>query len=199
MRAQKGTFGYIRTGRKQTTAVTAVLLFLTLTLFFTGLFLYGSNRSVFSILAAVMALPTAVSAVRCVMFYRAVPCSREMYERIRAVSGGLYCMYDLCLTSKEANYNIACACVLFDRIACLTEDSALRIADAEKHIRLQIALSKYHDCFITVTGDPEVFLTLIEEMEEIRKERGADPYAEEQAWVPGTRQTMAGVLKSISL
>ena len=198
-RAAKGSFGYIEGSRRFAIIRTVLALLACLLIFLTGLFIYHSNKSAFSIIAAVGCLPAGLSAVNMVMFLRAHPCSKDSYEKIEKRKGGLLVRYDLEMTSYEENYGIAAATVLDKNVCCFTEDSKLDIANCEKHIRNQIAQSGYSNYTVKVFKDLNAFLNRLDQLEQIRKSKNIDPQAIEDAWVPGTVETCALVLLSISL
>ena len=196
---QKGTYGYIKAKRKVAAIRSFILITLCFALFFFGLASSGSNRNVFSILAAVSCLPMGISVVNYAVFLKARPCSKQVYEAVEKRRAGLLIFYDLMMTGDPHNFSMSAVTTLDKQIVCLTEDEKMSIPEAQRHILKQIALSKYHHFQITVTKDLDEFLTALDELNDIRIEKGIHPQAIEDAWVPGTVQTVAGVLKSISL
>ena len=195
----KGEYGYIRSSRMRTGAACAILLSLVLFLFFFGLVITGSNRNLFSILAALFCLPAGVFCVRLIMLAKARPCSAAAHEAIEAHRAGLFVMYDLLMTSQSYNYAYPSVCVGAGQVLCFTEDREMDEGAAAKHIRLQLALSKYHDIEIRIVKDLTAYLMLLDEAEALRAAAGEDLYAAERAWQAGTTQTIPGVLRSISL
>ncbi|WP_029321331.1 hypothetical protein [Butyrivibrio sp. AE3004] len=198
-RVAKGSFGYIEYNRKFAAIRTAVALAICLIIFFTGLIIYKSNKSAFSIIAAIGCLPTGLSAVNLIMYLRAHPCSKESYDVIEAHKNGLLIRYDLEMTSYEENYGIAAATVLDKNVVCFTEDKALDVINCEKHIKNQISQSGYSSYTVKVFKDINAFCSRLEQLEQIRKSKNIDPQAIEDAWVPGTVETCALVLLSVSL
>ncbi len=130
-RVPKGHFGYIEGNRRFAIIRTIGALLVCLIIFLTGLFIYHSNKSAFSIIAALGCLPAGLSAVNMIMFLRAHPCSKESFEKIEKRKGGLLIRYDLEMTSYDENYGIAAATVLDKNVCCFTEDKALDIQNCE--------------------------------------------------------------------
>ena len=62
-KAVKGEYGAIRQARKKQALMTAALFAIVLGLFFGGRLYYGSNRNIYSIMAALSCLPLGWSAV----------------------------------------------------------------------------------------------------------------------------------------
>ena len=112
---------------------------------------------------------------------------------------GLLIRYDLEMTSYEENYSIAAATVLDKNVVCFTENKDLDVINCEKHIRNQIAQSGYSSYTVKVFKDINAFCTRLDQLEQIRAVKNIDPVAIENAWVPGTVETCALVLLSISL
>ena len=198
-RVSKGNFGYIEYMRKFAIIRTVIALLICLAIFLTGLIIYHSNKSAFSIIAALGCLPAGLSAVNMIMYLRAHPCSRDAYEKIESHRHGLLIRYDLEMTSYEENYGIAAATVLDKNVCCFTEDKALDLNNCEKHIRNQIAQSGYTDYTVKVFKDINAFCNRLDQLEQIRSSKNINPVAIEDAWVPGTVETCALVLLSISL
>lgn len=198
-RVAKGSFGYIEYNRKFAAIRTIIALAICLIIFFTGLIINKSNKSVFSIIAAVGCLPTGLSAVNFIMYLKAHPCSSKAHEIIESHRNGLLIRYDLEMTSYEENYSIAAATVLDKNVVCFTENKELDVQNCEKHIRNQIAQSGYSSYTVKVFKDINAFCTRLDQLEQIRAAKNIDPVAIENAWVPGTVETCALVLLSISL
>ena len=195
----KGNFGYIEYNRKFAAIRTIIALLICLAIFFTGLIIYKSNKSAFSIIAALGCLPTGLSAVNLILYLRAHPCSKEAHDIIESHRNGLLIRYDLEMTSYEENYSIAAATVLDKNVVCFTENKTLDIGNCEKHIRNQISQSGYSSYTVKVFTDINAFCTRLDQLEQIRKSKNIDPQAIEDSWVPGTVETCALVLLSVSL
>ena len=198
-RKYKGEYGSTLYRRKISAIRTVFLLAVSLGIFLTGLFMYGSNRNVFSIIAALGCLPAGWSGVNLVMFMRAVVCSKDAYEAIEKARGGLLIYYELEMTSYERSYHIAAATVMERNVCCYSEDRQIIASECEKHIREQLALGGYTDHTVSVFTDIERFTERLSQLEKMRSARNIDPQRIEDSWVPGTRQTPMGILLSISL
>ena len=197
--AAKGAFGYIRAARRRATVRTAVVLLVCVGLFLFGRLTTGTNRNVFSIVAAVLCLPVGLSAVNMIMFYRAKPCSDAAYRTIESSRGGVTVLYDLTLTGDRGDFAVAAACALMNRVLCFTEDARLPVHELKHHIEMQMSLGKYHNLQIEILKDTDAFCEALRALDELRAGAGVNPGAEEAAWQPGTPQTMTGILRSISL
>ena len=198
-KAYKGEFGYIDYRKKIAIIRTIICLLIVLIVFFTGLFIYKSQKSIFSIIAAVLCLPTGWSAVNLIMFLKAKGCSQEDYKKISQNKGGLLIHYDHIITSYDKNYYIAASTVLDKNICALAADKDMEESDCEKHIKKMMAGSGYSSYSIKVFTNTDKFCERLIQLEKLRQEKGIDPLEIEDSWQEGTTQTPAGVLLSISL
>lgn len=195
----KGEYGYILYRRKIGIIRTVLFILLAVSIFLTGLFIFCSQKNFLSIIAALCCLPAGWSAVNMIMFLRAGYCSEKAHERILEHTGGLLIRYDHVITSYEKNFNVSASTVLDKNICCLVEDEKSEPDDIEKHIKKMMAQGGYTNHSIKVFDNLDSFLDRLDQLEKLRAEKGIDPMAIEDAWVPGTAQTPASVLLSISL
>ncbi len=198
-RKYKGDYGYIAYRKKMGIIRTSACLGAVLLIFFIGLIHFGNTKNGFSIIAALGCLPTGWSAVNLIMFLKARACSEKAYSEIEKCRGGLLIRYDEVITSYDKNYNVSASTVLDKNICCLTEDKEVDVSDIEKHIKKMMAQNGYSSYSIKVFDNIDRFCERLNQLERLRSEKGIDPKAIEDAWVPGTQETAASVLLSISL
>ena len=199
MKKYKGDFGYIAYRKKITTIRTVACLAVSVGIFLIGLAINGTQKNVFSIIAALGCLPAGWSAVNMIMFLRAKACNDSDHREIEAHRGKLLINYDLVITSYDRNYNVAASTVLDKNICCYCADTAADTDDIEKHIKKMMAQGGYSNYSIKVFDKLESFCGRLDQLEKLRSEKNIDPQAIEDAWVPGTAQTATGILLSISL
>ena len=195
----KGKFGYLAYKKKQTLIRSLVFLGVTLLIFVSGLLIYGSNQNYFSIFAALFCIPTGVSLVNMIMFKRATECTDELHRTIEPHAGGLLLLYDLYMTAYETSFPVLCATVLNNKVLCLLDGDGTKNAACEAHIREILTQNGFEGFIVTICNDVHVFCEGLDELEQLRAQSGANPVEEEAAWVAGTKQTVPGILMSISL
>lgn len=195
----KGEFGYINYNKKVAIIRTLICLIITVGIFLTGLFINHSQKNIFSIIAALGCLPTGWSGVNLVMFARAKGCSESDHEKIVSHAGELLIHYDHVITSYDRNYYIAASTVLDKNICLYSSDEDIDTNDCEKHIKKMIASSGYSSYSIKIFTDIDKYCDRLLSLEKLRAEKNIDPAGIEDSWIPGTTQTPAGVLLSISL
>ncbi len=199
MKKYKGEYGYIEYRKKLGFIRTGLFLLCVLALFITGLIVFGSQKNYLSIIAALLCLPTGWSAVNLIMFIRACSISEADYKRIEEHRGGLLIRYDHVITSYDKNFNMSASTVLDKNICCFCADDAADTDDIEKHIKKMMAQGGYSNYSIKVFDKLESFCARLDQLEKLRSDKNIDPQAIEDSWVPGTAQTAAGILLSISL
>ena len=195
----KGDFGYIRYRRQIGILRTGLFLLVVLALFLSGLFIFGSSKNYLSIIAALLCLPAGWSAVNLIMFLRAKGCSDSSFHKIEENKGGLLIRYDEVITSYDKNFNVAASTVLDKNICCFVEDDSFDLIDLEKHIKKMMAQNGYGSYSVKAFNKLDDFCLRLSQLERIRQDKNIDPKALEDAWVPGTQETAASVLLSISL
>ncbi len=199
MKKYKGEYGYIDYRKKLGFIRTGLFLLCVLALFIAGLLIFGSQKNYLSIIAALLCLPTGWSAVNLIMFLRAHSISEADYKRIEEHRGGLLIRYDHVITSYEKNYNMPASTVLDKNICCYMADQSVDASDLEKHIKKMMAQGGCSDMSIKVFKKLDDFCGRLDQLERLRSDKGIDPKAVEDAWVPGTNETPASILLSISL
>ena len=197
----KGSYGYINSRRKRSLIQTLVLTGISLAFFTAGYLITKTPRNLFSIIAAIGAIPVGLSVVNLILILKARPLSAEAHDEIEAHKGGLLIRYELEMTSYERTWHIGAATVLEKNVILYTEEAEADTAACEKHIREQLAPSGYGDYTIKVYPPKEfrAFLSRLDQLENLRRVKGVDPAAIEDSWQVGTTQTPAGILLSISL
>lgn len=195
----KGDFGYIRYRRQIGILRTGLFLLVVLALFLSGLFIFDSTKNYLSIIAALLCLPTGWSAVNLIMFLRAKGCSDSSFKKIEENQGGLLIRYDEVITSYDKNFNVAASTVLDKNICCYVEDDSFDLLDLEKHIKKMMAQNGYGSYSVKAFNKLDDFCNRLNQLERLRQEKNIDPVAIEDTWVPGTQETAASVLLSISL
>ena len=197
----KGSYGNIRSRRKRAIYRSLFFAGFSLAVFLTGLFLTHTTRNFLSIVAAIGAIPTALSVVNLVLFIKAKSLPQEAYEEIERHRGGLLIRYELEMTSYERTYHISAACVMDKSAAFYTADENADTDACTAHIKEQLSLGGYPDMAVVVFKSTQLaeFCERLDQLEKLRAVRHINPAAIEDAWQPGTTQTPAGILLSISL
>lgn len=120
---KKGSFGYLQKKRVFSLVKSILFLAAVLIIYFTALHHFHTNKNIFSIIAAVGALPTGRSIVETVMCYRARSASDRVRQKVEEIPGisSCYSLYDLYLTSYERAYSLSHAAIGNGLLVGLTE------------------------------------------------------------------------------
>ena len=120
---KKGSFGYLQKKRVFSLVKSILFLAAVLIIYFTALHHFHTNKNIFSIIAAVGALPTGRSIVETVMCYRARSASYRVRQKVEEIPGisSCYSLYDLYLTSYERAYSLSHAAIGNGLLVGLTE------------------------------------------------------------------------------
>ncbi|WP_024864788.1 hypothetical protein [Butyrivibrio sp. FCS014] len=195
----KGEFGYVKYRRKAAVIRTLIMLAIAVGFFVAGLIIFGSQKNVLSIIAALCCLPAGLSAVNMIMFLRAGFCKDEDHDKILKHCGDLLIHYDHVITSYDKNFNVHASTVLDKNICLYSDDDSFDASDLEKHVKKMMAQIGYSDYSIKLFNNIDKYCERLDQLEKLRADRNIDPKAIEDAWVPGTLETPASVLLSISL
>lgn len=82
---EKGTYGYISNYKKKQGIIGFLSLFMVLVIYFTGILMYHTNKTIFTVMAAVSVLPAAKYLI---MFFIVVPyktSQKEIYDKLKEV------------------------------------------------------------------------------------------------------------------
>lgn len=120
---KKGSFGYLQKKRVFSLVKSILFLAAVLIIYFTALHHFHTNKNIFSIIAAVGALPAGRSIVETVMCYRARSASDRVRQKVEEIPGisSCYSLYDLYLTSYERAYSLSHAAIGNGLLVGLTE------------------------------------------------------------------------------
>lgn len=163
---KKGSFGYLEKARKRSLIKSGLFLAAVLIVYFAAFFYYKSNKNVFSILAAVGALPTGRSIVLSIMFLRAKSASQHVFDAVEKVKGlPEGCSgYDLYLTGYEHSFSISHLAVLDRTVVGLTEDSAMDIRLCETHIRDMVRKDEHVGYEVHIYRDLKEYVKTLQEL-----------------------------------
>lgn len=135
MIGKKGTYGYIKRGRKILTALTVLLLAAVFGIYFGAQWYFGTNKNVFTIVAALSCIGVGKCVVDMVMFYKAGYCSEGAREIIELHIGRLSGAYDLYMTSYDKNFSLSHTVCAAKSVCAFTEDPKCDVKAGELHIR----------------------------------------------------------------
>lgn len=160
---KKGVFGYLSRKRILSVLKSILLLAAVLAVYFAALRHFGTNKNVFSILAAVGALPTGRSIVETIMLVRAKGASQAVKEGLCGIKGLVdeRCGYDLYLTSYEKAYSLSHAAAGRGRLVGYTEDSSTDPVQCARYIEEMLSKDGLSGYQVSVYSDLEEYLKIL--------------------------------------
>ena len=163
---KKGSYGYLEKARKVSLIKSGLFLAAVLIVYFGALFYFKTNKNVFSILAAVGALPTGRSIVLSIMYLRAGSASARAYEAIeKACSLPEGCSgYDLYLTGYEHSFSVSHLAVLDRTVVGLAEDNSMDIRLCEAHIRDMVRKDEHVGYDVHIYRDLDEYIRTLQEL-----------------------------------
>ncbi len=190
MKSKKGQFGYVQSQRRIRVLRTILFFAVAFGVFGIGLALNGGDRrNIYTVVAAVGAIPGAMSLVSTIMIFRCPVMDRALYEEISSRTGELRTLYELYLTTENTNLFLDAVIVCGEYIVAYTSSgaSAGTIAFMEKHIRRSTTAAAFR-CTVKIFDSKAKFLERADQLREKREqfEMERDP-------------EVAQILKDISL
>ena len=135
MKAEKGTFGYIKAQKKKRTLITSVLFLIPIIIFLTGLHETGTRLNMFTFVAIMGCLPASRSAVGMVMMLMQKSTDPELYRQVEERAGDLVRPYELTISAYEKNTPLDSLVICGYHVAAYTSNPKADIAFAQKHIK----------------------------------------------------------------
>lgn len=173
---EKGTFGYIDYTKKKGLISSLLSLASVLTIFFTGVIIYGSNKSLFSIIAAVAAIPAAKLITGYIVrmpyktgdkaLYKALKEKSAKNTEYKAIIGA-----DFIISSSDKSMEVTFAYIINGKAICYTASKKTNEKETEKYIKEIFDTEGTQYSQIKVYSDEHKFLKNVDEISaEIGKE-----------------------------
>ncbi len=160
---KKGVFGYLAGKRIFSILKSLLLLSAVLAIYFAALSHFGTNKNVFSILAAVGALPAGRSIVETIMLIRARGASQEVKDKVSCIEGldAGRSGFDLYLTAYETAYSLSHAAAGNGRVVGYTEDASTDPVQCARYIRSMLSKDGLTGYEVSVYSDLGEYLKIL--------------------------------------
>ena len=199
-RAYKGEAGYIAYERFRRVLVTAVLFAIPLAAFLTAYFMTGTKSNIITVVAMVGCIPACMSAVSAIMVYTIRSIPRDLYDRIRTHTDGLYMAYDLYLTNGDKNVLLDAVAVCGRTVVALTTFKNPDLKEGEKHMANMIR-SGGLAATVNLMKDPDKFIERLDSLSAHASElrEGIARVPDERYPEEAPEEQILHVLKNVSL
>ena len=131
----KGDYGYYAYEKKRRVAIVAFLFGLCLLIFFTGFFMTGTRKNLFTLIAILGVLPAAKWAVSMIMILLQKPVDPKIVEMTEESAGELTHGYELCVTAYEGRLPLDAVVVCGNNIAAYSSAEKGKFEFMETHVR----------------------------------------------------------------
>ena len=171
MIGKKGTYGYIKRGRKIYGIVTFTTLAAVLALYFGAQWYFKTNKNIFTIVAALSCIGVGMFAVNFVMFCRAGGCTESAREAVELHKGKLAGAYDLFMTSYDKNYPISHAVCAARCVCALTEDEKCDVKSGEMHIRTMLENDGFKGYTVKIFKNLDAYIERLDDLNKVEQSK----------------------------
>ncbi len=161
---KKGEFGYIQSRRKVSIALSALMLAMVLVIYFVARWYFGTNKNLFTILAALGCLPLGKCVVSMIMFHKAKPCSAQVRSMINQHIGDLSGVWDLYMTSYSKNFQLSHITRAGKTVCAFTETAGCDTRAGEEHIKKMMENNGYHGYTVKIFLNLDKYLERLDQM-----------------------------------
>lgn len=160
---EKGCYGYIDYTKKKALIMSIISLTSVLIIFFTGVIIYHSNKSLFSIIAAVASLPAAKLITGYIVIRPYKTGDMTLYEELVNISGSnteysAIIGADFIISSPNKAMSIAFAYIIDGKAVCYTSHPKTDAKETERYIKEIFDNEGTQYSQIRVYDDKKIFL-----------------------------------------
>ncbi len=165
MSRQKGKAGYIALAKKQRLIIALIMLAIPLTIFFTAKAYVGTNRNVFSIVAALGCIPAAKCIVDFIMIAMQKDAPEEIIRITEKEAGDLPRAYELVVTAYEGRMPLDALVVCGNNaIAHTTYGKREQIGQMEKHISKILTGNGYSPVNVHIFSEKKAYAERVRQL-----------------------------------
>lgn len=168
--SKKGIYGYIKKQRTREIIKTAVLFFVSISLYIAGYAATKTNKNLLTLVAVLGCLPAGQSAVTMIMFLRANGCSAALKEMIGDKAARLCGRYDLYLTSYAKNFQISHLVIKGKNLIGITEQDNFDEAACYEHLKNMFGQNGFPNITVKIFKDKGKYLERIKSLRESEME-----------------------------
>ena len=137
---EKGQYGYVNYTKKKRLICTILSFIAVLIIFFTGVIIYHTNKSIYTVLAAVSSLPAAKLLITYIVIAPYHTGSKTLYDRLSALqreNTGYQAILagDMVITSTQKAMYIQFAYIINGHLIMYTDDKKTDIKKTEDYIK----------------------------------------------------------------
>ncbi len=132
---EKGDCGYINQHKVRQLFITFLSLIMVAVIFYTGVLRYHNTKSIFTVIAAVAAIPAAKVAVSYLVMAKYKSCDRQLYEEAVRLAPDSLILADLLISSTEKILPMPIAVIRDNSVYLFTGLETEAVKKSEIYIR----------------------------------------------------------------
>ncbi len=161
----KGNYGYIARQKKKRLGIAVFMLAIPLVIYFTGRIYFGSTKNVFSIIAALGAIPAAKFIVDFIMIMMQKSAPEEIYTLTEKYAGDLPRGYELVVSAYEGTLPLDAVVICGNNVmAYSTYGSRDRFEFTEKHIARILTGNGYGNVNVRIFSEKKAYTDRIAQL-----------------------------------
>lgn len=131
---QKGEYGYHAYQKKRKLLFSILSMFAVLVIYLTGIFLYHTNKSIYTVIAILAVLPAARILVSYIVLFPFSFSHSEEYQKLAELAGEhIFC--DFILSSSDKFYPLDFIYISGGRILCYSDSSKISEKEYETYLK----------------------------------------------------------------
>ena len=166
---EKGHYGYVDYTKKKSLIMSIISLASVLIIFFTGVIIYHTNKSLFSIIAAVASLPAAKLITGYIVVRPYKTADKALHNRLCELQQGnteytAIIGADFIISSAQKAMSVAFAYIVDGKVICYTEHPKTDAKETERYIKEIFDKEGTQYSQIRVYADEKKFLKAVEDV-----------------------------------
>jgi len=135
----KGKYGHSKKYRNYRIILASILLLLIIADVIFSILVFHTRKTVFIVIACILAIPFARNVVDIIMTFKAKPLNEKEYEKTNSLSDRTSkpFLYDVSITEEEGMYYIPCMVIYNNNILCYTPEEK----DTKKREKIKTYIS----------------------------------------------------------
>lgn len=168
LKIEKGHNGYINSHKVKQLLYTFISLLGIAIIFYTGIIRYNNTKNIFTVIAAVAAIPTAKIAVSYIILIPYKSIARDMMLELSKGISKEDLLFELLISSPEKIINIEAAFIRDNSVYCLMISKKVEAKFVEKYIR-EFLESEAKVTSVKIFDNQEAFAKSIRNLEHNEK------------------------------
>lgn len=164
LKKEKGAYLYIKYKRIVESIKTFFMFGCCIGIYFLGLYVLKTNKSIWTIIAVLGVLPSAKSAVNMIMFFRYNSLKDDEYTKIKESVKNIPTLYEMVFTTSEKSYYMNALSCSNSTIIAYSNENEKKRKELSEHILTCINREELKGYTLKIYGDIDSYLARVKEM-----------------------------------